>query len=224
MTMGRTVALAAAMVLVSAGSGSAQDDFARNGFFVGLAGSYAIDTFEDDAEDDVNDELAALGYMGYVVGLDVDASLGINGRVGYRFHPHFSAELLVEWLDGFDADLSITDVSLTPPVSIDFATIEIEPWVITGNVKGHLLTGRYQPYLLAGAGVMTAKVKLKDSLGLGASESDRLTDFAARFGGGIDVYLTENIVLTAGADYVLPTGDVKDLDYVSIDWGFQYRF
>ncbi len=97
MTMGRAVVLAAAMTLVSAGSGSAQEDFAQNGFFVGLAGSGAFDTFEDDVEDDINDALVALGY---VADLDVDASFGMNGRIGYRFHPHFSAELKVEWLDG----------------------------------------------------------------------------------------------------------------------------
>ena len=123
----------------------------------------------------------------------------------------------MEWLDGFDTDVSITPV--VQPV-----TIKIEPWVITGNIKGYVLTGKYQPYLLAGVGVMTAKVKLKNSMGLGLFESERFTDFAARFGGGIDIYMTENIVFTLETDYVLPTGDVEDLDYVSIGWGFQYRF
>ena len=47
---------------------------------------------------------------------------------------------------------------------------------------------------------------------------------AARFGGGIDIYATENFAVSLNISYVLPTGDLKDLDYVSIAWGFQYRF
>ncbi len=50
------------------------------------------------------------------------------------------------------------------------------------------------------------------------------TDFAGRVGGGIDIYATENIVVTLDATYVVPTGDVDDLDYLSIGWGVQYRF
>jgi opacity protein-like surface antigen len=222
MTMGRTVALAAAIVFASAASGSAQaaerdqDDFARNGPFVGFAGVYAINTFEDNAEDDIN---SALALLGYVATLDVDESFGVNVHVGYRFHPNFSAEFQVEWLDGFDADASV----MALPVG-DIATVEIEPRVFSLNAKGHLLTGRYQPFLLVGLGALTAKVEVEDAVGFGLSDIERFSGFAARFGGGIDVYATENIVVTVGADYVLPTGDVEDLDFVSIGWGFQYRF
>jgi opacity protein-like surface antigen len=219
MTMGRAVLLAASLMLVSGESTAlegVQDGYARKGFFVGIAGRIGVGTFEDDVEDEINDSLAALGY---VADVDLKTSWGLSGFVGYRFHSNFSAELQAEWQDGIDSDISLSEPELGK-----IAKIEIEPWVITGNVKGHLLTGRFQPYLLVGAGVMTAKVKMKDSLGLGFSESDRFTGFAARFGGGIDFYTTESIVLTLGTDYVLPTGDVKDLDYVSISVGFQYRF
>ncbi len=82
---------------------------------------------------------------------------------------------------------------------------------------------------------MTAKVELEVDARVGEdtegsefrhriSESDRFTGFAARFGGGIDIYATENFVVAFVVDYVFPAGDVKDLDYVSVGWGFQYRF
>lgn len=48
--------------------------------------------------------------------------------------------------------------------------------------------------------------------------------FAARFGGGIDIYITRNFYGALDASYVLPTGDVDDFDMVSIGWGFGYRF
>ncbi len=209
--MGRIVSLSTALVLVSAAPGNAQDDFARKGFYVGLGGTYAIDTFENELEDEIEDAL------GGPVNVSVDDSLGINGRIGYRFHRHFSAEVQAEWLDGFEADVSV-------PGFGKIAGVDLEPWVVTGNVKGHLLTGRYQPFLLVGLGVMTAKAKVRDTVGLGLSASERLTDFTTRFGAGVDLYATEKVVFSVGADYVLPIGDLDDADYVSVGWGLQYRF
>ena len=62
----------------------------------------------------------------------------------------------------------------------------------------------------------------KDKLGLGVREKGE--GFAARFGGGVDIYLSSNIVFVFEGGYVLPTGDVDGLDYASFAVGFQYRF
>jgi hypothetical protein len=48
--------------------------------------------------------------------------------------------------------------------------------------------------------------------------------FASRYGGGIDVYITKNIVLTAESAWVLPTGNLDDLKQVQIGGAVQYRF
>jgi len=190
-----------------------KDDFARRGWLVGVGGSYALETFEDDAEADYQ------GPLGPTANLSVDDSFGFNGRVGYRCHPRFSAEVEVEWLKGFESDL-------TQPGVVQLAKVDFEPVVITTNVKGFLLTGRYQPYLLVGAGVMTADTKVRNPVGLAftgvRSESDNA--FAMRFGGGIEYYATEQVVVTLGADYVLPFGNLEALDYITIKWGLQYRF
>ena len=190
-----------------------KDDFARRGWLVGVAGSYAVETFQDDAESDLQ------GVLGPEVNLSVDDSFGFNGRVGYRCHRRFSAEVEVEWLDGFDADL-------TQPGVDQLAHVYYEPVVVTTNVKGFILTGRYQPFLLLGAGAMTADIKLRDSVGLEFTglRSETENAFALRFGGGIDLYATENVVLNVGVDYVLPFGNLDDLDYITIGWGVQYRF
>ena len=45
-----------------------------------------------------------------------------------------------------------------------------------------------------------------------------------RFGGGIDLYATQNVVVSLEADYVLPVGKLEDLNYITVSWGFQYRF
>jgi hypothetical protein len=257
MTMGRTVALAAALVFVSAASVTADDlseveddisesaaddisesaaddipesaaddapmsapaDYSRNGIYLGIGGSYGIDTFGNSPAGEMNRHLASLGYAGTDVKLDLDGSLGVNGQVGYRFHPHFSAEFQFEWLAGFDGDAS--ESTLAPG---SFADVSIEPWVLTGSLKGYLLTGRYQPYLSVGAGIMTVREKLDDDTGMGLSNSERYTDATGRFGAGIDFYVNENFLVTAGASYVLPNGDVSDFDYVSVSWGIGYRF
>ncbi len=96
--------------------------------------------------------------------------------------------------------------------------------VVTTSLKAYALTGRYQPYLLAGGGVMTVEVETNDTTGLGTNDTETATNIALRFGGGLDFYATERIVLTLGVDYVLPFGDLEDLDYVSIGWGLRYRF
>jgi opacity protein-like surface antigen len=147
-------------------------------------------------EDELED---ALGFN-----VDVEHSFGANGHLGYRIHPHFSGEVEFEWLDGF----KIED------------TGEIETWIATGNAKGYLLTGSVQPFALLGIGAMRADAE--DDLGLGFSDS--ATDLALRFGVGADLYFSQRFVVDLGVDYVVPTGDVKDLDYVSVGVTLQYRF
>ncbi len=65
-------------------------------------------------------------------------------------------------------------------------------------------------------------VDAKDKLSLGLRAKGE--DFAARFGGGVDVYLHRNLLFALDTSYVLPTGDADGLDHVSFSLGFQYRF
>jgi outer membrane protein W len=80
--------------------------------------------------------------------------------------------------------------------------------------------GALQPFLLVGVGLTHAE--FDDKLGLGLSVEDEA--FAARFGVGVDIYITERVLMNIDADYVMPTGNVEDFDYVGVRWGFQYRF
>jgi hypothetical protein len=48
---------------------------------------------------------------------------------------------------------------------------------------------------------------------------------AARFGAGLDVYVTRNIAINVDASYVRPMStEFDDLDYLSVGWGLLYRF
>jgi opacity protein-like surface antigen len=62
------------------------------------------------------------------------------------------------------------------------------------------------------------------NLGVAPQASERTVDFALRFGGGVDFYLTENILVSAEASYLMPTGKLDNLDYYSLGLGLQYRF
>ena len=126
-------------MLLWAASGSAIDDYDRNGLILGMAGTYAIDRFGDELETAIEDE------FGSPANASVDGTLGINGNIGYRFHPHFSAAVEAEWIDGFSSDLSVAGWG-------GVAKADTKPWVITANAKGYPLTGRYQPFLFGGAG------------------------------------------------------------------------
>ena len=179
------------------------DDFDRKGFYVGIALGGAVYT---EVKDDLEKE--SLAALGYVIPVDVEAPPGLDTRVGYRFHPRLAGEVQFQWF---------------PKAKIEFADVEalnLETLTLTGNVKGYVLTGRVQPFLLVGVGLMHFDVK--DELGLGLRAKGE--GFAARFGGGVDFYLNRNFLLALDTSYVLPTGDVDGLEHVSFSLGMQYRF
>jgi hypothetical protein len=60
--------------------------------------------------------------------------------------------------------------------------------------------------------------------GAAVSGSDEDGAFASRFGGGIDIFITRHVFLTADAAYVLPTGHLSELKQVQIGGALQYRF
>jgi opacity protein-like surface antigen len=138
----------------------------------------------------------------------VDNRPGISGRCGYRFHPHFSGEVQFERIPARDIERGGTNVGNLKTVTA------------TANAKGYLLTGRIQPYLLTGIGLMHSDLDVKVSAGLSGTSDD----FLARFGGGVEFYILPEFVLTLESNYMLPTGDASDLDHVLVSLGFQYRF
>src|SRR5215475_10991610 len=133
-------------------------DYARNGAYLGLAGSVGIYT---EAEDDLEDVFG---------NADIDPALGLNVRAGYRLHPHFAIEGEFEWLSEADIQVGGQDVAT------------VESFTGTANGKAYLLTGRVQPFALIGIGGMGVRIE-----GGGGSASE--SDFAARFGGGVDIYI-----------------------------------
>jgi opacity protein-like surface antigen len=137
--------------------------------------------------------------------MNVDNSSGYHVRAGYRVHPNVALEARYERYMGFETD----------PNPGHF-----EGWSATGNVKGFILTGRYQPYLLFGMGYFDLNYPGRNRAG-DASPGD---DFAMRFGAGLEGNITEHIAIGPEIAYVLPVGDASDLDMLTISLGLQYKF
>lgn len=200
--------LASLLGLLPAVAFADDEDFSHSGFYIGVGGSYVTDTFESDLEDALDSALPG-------VSVDIDESAGVNVVAGYRILPFLAAEAEYEWIDEFDIKLNGTKA------------FTLEAQAVTANLKWIVPTWRVQPYLLTGAGF--TRWKLKDKIGLGVSETS--TDFAGRLGAGLDIYVTEHILVTAGANAVLSTTDfsvagqdVEPIFYLGGQAGIQYRF
>ncbi|MFN2378113.1 MAG: outer membrane beta-barrel protein [Candidatus Binatia bacterium] len=171
-------------------------DYARTGFYIGAGGNYAFNNF-----DGLN---STPGGPAIVATDSVDNSAGYFVRAGYRVHANVAVEARFEHYLGFETD---------PGPG------HLEGYSIMANVKGFLLTGRYQPYVLFGMGYL-------DLNSPGVDQGDEIAgdDFAMRFGGGLDAYITENLSMGPELAYLLPTGDASDLDMLTLSLGLNYRF
>ncbi len=141
-------------------------------------------------------------------GVSARDELGYNLRAGYRALSFLAVEAQFEHLPKFDFDV--------PNDSFGSDDADLEVFTLTGNLKLVYPSGPLQPYALGGFGLLIA------DQGGALSRSDE--DLVTRFGGGLDLYFSENLVGTLEGTYVLPFDEVNGLDYVSFTWGFQYRF
>jgi hypothetical protein len=212
-------------VLPSGPSTAQEEAYDRTGFYLGLAGTYAVPTALDDAVD-LTFPGARPGLEIYVEGADAGASLGYHARGGYRLHPRLAIEAHFEDLASFDIS-SEDSQRPEPEASADVAVVE--GWTLTGDLKVFPLGGAIQPYALVGAGIMHADAKNTSSGKIGTGEPI-LADvpegeaFAVRLGAGIDMYLSPHFAVVLDAAFVLPISPINDLRYISFGWGFQYRF
>ena len=143
----------------------------------------------------------ALGFDNFdgVGNLDLSTGVGFDIWGGFRIIPNLAVEAQLEYID-----------------RVNIGPLELDVFTFTANVKGYLLTGRIQPFLLAGIGASVWD----------ANAFSSASGFSARFGGGVDFYLSErfDFALQMSTSYVVTTGDIDGLDYVSLIFGAQYLF
>lgn len=193
-----------------AGGDDGGDEYSRNGVYFMPTAAFAIERFES---------------------RDLENSYGAGARLGYRFHPHLAAEVEYQWLGGFDCEGHARCYVTGGPEVGGLKIKEYSAHVGTVNAKAFVLTGRVQPYALVGVGGGSfevnkeARILLPDGESYGESSySSHRGDFVSRYGIGVDLYGDESWAMFTEAAYVLPFGSLRDLDYVSIEWGFLWRF
>ena len=135
-------------------------------------------------------------------GARVDNSGGFHVRVGYRAHRNFAVEALYEYYSQFDTDPG-----------------HYNGWSATINGLAILPLGRVQPYALIGLGFMN----INGSGGNPGSAALADDGFIMRFGGGIDMCITEHWSTGPEVAYVLPFGDIDNLDLVTVSMGVTYK-
>jgi hypothetical protein len=169
---------------------------------------------EDDEE--ARDRTGAYLQLGFSMGmeefqpkapaaaLDFSTGLGLDVVLGVRVCDYIAAEAEFQYLDRFNADNGPNELA-----AIAFTT----------NFKAIYPSGERwgEPYLLIGLGALNRRTQV----GPGASSA---TDFAARFGGGIDIPTGDHLMVGVRTTYLLTTFPVNRLDYVDFTFNIGYRF
>jgi hypothetical protein len=178
-----TGAISSALCTLTAVYGWGEEDlssegFDRRGFFIGAGGAFAGENFSNKPVNDIADIFGA----GTIA--NADDSWSVNSGGGYRCHPRYSVGATFEYFGGFDTQWT---------GALGTGADDIDIFSVTADIKGYLLTGRYQPYLLLGGDVMKIDTKVTNptgNLSFGqpgirpVTQAREYMDFVIRLGGG----------------------------------------
>ena len=267
--MRRAVGLAAAILVLSPAVVWSEDDEAAPGFsdpgwYLGLGVTF----------DRLANGTEIRGFRGTIsneplTGINVKNTLGVNARVGYRLFDYLAVELDADYLPEIvtEANYNQNTIVCSGPIPAQKVCTELSNagravyaenqrqtslLLMTANVKVPLLTGRFQPFLLAGLGFyhdssVDSPAKITDG-GLGEDVpantatyikvtgahvgemnlSNSGFGFAARLGGGLDLFFTETFGMTADIAWIYPQDlkglPIEDPSFVYTRVGLVYRF
>lgn len=139
----------------------------------------------------------------------VKSSTGGAGFVGYRFGEFFAAEVRYEGFEGFD-------------LKARNGRGVIDGFAVSVIAKVYPFSGPVQPFL--GFGVGGARFEQRNVFNDGSRSRADESSAAFRFGGGLDLWLNESIVLNGEAAYFAPVDDDLDLEATILSIGLTYRF
>ena len=197
------VCIASVLICSSGASVWAQDEnYGRSGVYLGASLYRTSDQFEDELDEEFDDVFPGSD-------VDVEAVNGAGALLGLRVGSRFSLELIGERYEDMEIDLSALGLA---------SDAELELWTAMLQAKLYLLTGFIQPYVMAGAGYLDAKVEL------GGLSEDAAAPLG-RAGAGIDIYLTRNLVLALQGAYSRGIGsELRDIDYFTFGGSLLFRF
>lgn len=151
----------------------------------------------------------AENFEGDIGRLGASDTWGFHARAGYRFLDFLAVEGLYEYANDFGEDLDEAN------------RYTLQTNVFTANVKAIAPLGRFQPYLGGGVGFMRPQ---QSRTGIFRAFDWNEFAFAGRVNGGLDFYITPQISVGADANWVIPTDDLEDLEYISVNFGGRFIF
>lgn len=185
------------------------NDYARSGpyFSLGLnlgTGNYSwLDRLDEEAG------AAALGLLAnpslnatVATGYSATSFLGAGLSLGYRLTHHWSIDFGLDWSrSDLWADVVISTENRRLGTRSKVQGIETGLAMI--NARFYPLTGRLQPFALAGVGAMMATpVDL-------AGEKRHVYGFSGQLGAGFDFYVTRRFAVTGTTRYAFATNDTE---------------
>jgi opacity protein-like surface antigen len=198
--------IVALSLLVSVGASAQRridQSFGRPGGYLSLGAGGATESFQLDPFD-----------------VDLGSAFTVGGRLGYRASPYVGVEAAVDY------SASAFDTRFTTPSGL--AEIDTRTLIGTANVKLYPGGWRVQPFLMGGAGALYGMADCRlDGAIVGCTQAGSTGDetvFAGRVGGGVDFYLSRNVALTGEITYVMPTGNLDDLRFVTYGGQLLVRF
>jgi opacity protein-like surface antigen len=204
--MYRLLGLGVIMTITIAGTpmyASAQD-YERPGLYIGGGWSRLGEQFGDELNDEIE---SALDFD------DADLSASDTdiyaGVIGVRFGSRFALELVGELYEDLPIDLSEAGI-------IRSGDVDLSSGMLMGKL--YLLTGRIQPYIMAGAGYLRGEIDFGD-----VDE----TEYAplGRAGVGVETYLTPNLVVALQAAYSESLdSDLDELAFFNVGGSLMIRF
>ena len=124
---------------------------------------------------------------------DVPNNVGGDFALGARIKPYFATELDFEFIPNWQIK------------GLDTST-----HAIMVNAKGYFPIRRFQPFILAGGGMLISQ-----------EATDYKIRYGYRFGVGVDVFVVNSIYLSLSYRY---TGNLDDFGYTNLLWGVGYQF
>jgi len=157
------------------------------------------------------DSIVQFCGLGCTPPADVDPGIGFSLRFGGRGR-HVGVEAEADFIRGFDVEHSAPTFDELDYYSRFYLGLNLRlyPWAPSAS--------RIHPNVIVGGGWDFMILRTH------ALESWALNGGSIRAGAGVDFDLTDRIALSIDSTYVLPFGQTRNSDYVTLGWGVLFRF
>ena len=183
-----------------------QPNYARGGYYIGVEGLVAIENSDRIPERPEFDPTDPNGPDPRAFLPDTTAfSGGAQVRLGLRHNRWFATEIQGIYVHNFGSSRFLA-------------------WGLSANERFYLTKGRVQPFLTVGVGFLQTEsrnVTVGDRGGLEVTPGFS-PGFAPLFGGGLEIYWTENFAVTLMANYHLTVGNISGLDFMTAGVGLLF--